>query len=128
LPWLAVLGSGSWTVDGLRFPAGVHEVSDEIAERARRSGLRSLVVSDGEQLSVRETPADGPLGLEDLRRGTTGVQLQVPALEPVELPSAELPRNYRCPHCPEPFPSRGALVRHIEFHHEVSLAKPAAGV
>ena len=121
MPWLAVLGSGSWMANGLRFGPGVHEVSEEIAEKARATGRRSLVVCD-EQPELADAREHGPLKPEDLERpfSERGVQLKVvPLPSPEPLPEDEyaLPKDYPCPQCSAKFPSSGSRERHVEFHH-----------
>lgn len=121
MPWLVVLGAASWVTGRNRFEAGVHEVDEEIAEKARNAGVRSLVVCETEpELAPDRKP--GPLKPEDLQRSYSehGVRLHVvPPLE-AEPPAEDayvIPLDYPCPQCPSKFPSQGARKRHVEFNH-----------
>lgn len=55
MPYLAVLGVGSWSpTRGARFKPGVYEVSDEIAAAARRVGSKRLLVSNDTPFIIAE--------------------------------------------------------------------------
>lgn len=117
MPYLIVLGNGSWRYRDHTYKAGVHEVSEELADAARRAPVRSLVVMNRKPVVVQKTP--GPLTLADLKRPRRmGVALTpdaVPQL-PVE-DDYEVPLDYPCDKCDEMFPSAGARDRHLEFNH-----------
>jgi hypothetical protein len=116
MPWLVVLGKSTWRLDHHRvYGPGVHEVDQEVAERATAAPVRSLLVLDEEPIVDRPPDQSGPLTMEDLKRGTPGVQLAQPERGEAEL--IPIPREHRCLHCPLEFPSSGALLRHVEFHH-----------
>jgi hypothetical protein len=123
LPFLTVLGNSSWRTGEHVFKPGVHAVTEDVAARARASGIRSLILTDEAPAITRPRGTGEPLTVEDLALGQTGVRL-VPPLPPeeavVEVDLYEVPRDWHCPHCPQDFPSKGSLVRHIEFHHAVS--------
>jgi hypothetical protein len=119
VPWLTVLGAGSWRCGDKRFPAGKHEVDETTAELARQAGIRSLIITETEPTLHRRE--DGPLTIDDVKLGS-GVRLAIvppPEVADVEPDLYEVPRDYHCPHCEESHPSRGSLLRHIEFHHDV---------
>lgn len=118
MPWLTVQGSSAWRSGEVRFEPGQHEVGEEVAERARASGIARLVVTD-EPPDLRRRP-EGKLTMEDLLdRG--GVEIAGP--EPAAVGEDEVPAvpsEFPCELCPEGeagFPSAGALARHTEFHH-----------
>ena len=119
MPWLTVLGLGSWSPgrDLPTFRPGSYEVDVEIAEQARASDIRSLLVTDMKPRTVVRTPA-GPLTMDDLRESDGGV-----AVAPPDIPESDLVDVYDnlldfpCGMCDAAFPSAGARERHIEFHH-----------
>ncbi len=121
MPWLVVLGNGSWQAEGTLYRAGKHLVPEEVADRARASGIRRLVVLEEEPTLAQ--PTGGPLELEHVRRGVQGVSLAERQPEAVEggTPGWERPAEYPCPSCPKSFPSSGALARHEEFNHAVPV-------
>ncbi len=119
MPWLTVLGRGSWRWNGKTYRAGVNEVDDEVALAARRAPVANLVISIDRPLIHQKIP--GPLTLADLKkpRRAMGVQLagnptpqQVANLEP-----EPVPLDHPCGVCEDEFPSAAALARHIEFNH-----------
>jgi hypothetical protein len=115
--YLVVLGNGSWRWHGQTYKAGVHEVSDEVADAARTAGKRSLVVMREKPKLQHKTP--GPLTIADLQKPRRGLTLAgAPAQEasaPVE--DSIVPLDHPCGQCEKMFPSPGARDRHIEFHH-----------
>lgn len=120
MPYLVVLGGGSWwAADGNRYNEGVHMVSQETADAARASGIRSLVVSDTEPTLVTNVSA-GPLSLDDIK---FGVQpgLRVVGQTEVQIQEEEepysVPLDYPCSYCELKFPSGGSRDRHVEMHH-----------
>lgn len=117
MPWLVVLGRGSWRTGDRLFEAGAHEIDDEVAEKARQSRIKSLLVCDEEPV-LQVDATTGLLTADDVRtRGRGGVRLARPETGEDALVSVELTYDFSCPQCPAAFPSRGALVRHTEFHH-----------
>lgn len=126
MPILTVLGKGSWKYRTVTYRAGIHVVDDEVANAARTSGIRTLVVSDTAPLLARRV--DGPLTLAQLHNGSPeGVTLAAapplppePVVEPEEITvPAEFPClvdgcQYASPHG---FPSKPALDRHTQFNH-----------
>lgn len=119
MPWLTVLGRGSWRWNDQTFRAGVHEVSDEVAIAARAAPVRNLVVTVDRP--VVHVKTRGPLTISDLQRPYlgTGVRFagQRPTEEPVAARPSGVPLDHPCGQCDEMFPSAGARDRHIEFHH-----------
>ena len=114
--YLVVLGNGSWRWHGQTFKAGVHEVSDEVANAARTAGKRSLVVMREKPIIKHKSP--GPLTIADLQKPRRGVRLAGPtAPPPLEVESSIVPMEHPCGQCDATFPSTGARDRHIEFHH-----------
>lgn len=123
MPFLVVTGRGSWSFEGQRFRNGVHEVSDEVADAAERSGIRSLVVSAVEPEVIHREEASGPLSLDDIKIGTEyGVRLASDIVEEQLVEEAQRDYTFQCHLCPAAKKSSGALDRHIEFHHAPSTA------
>ncbi len=125
MPYLTVTGEGSWRpTPGVVFEAGIHEVSAEFAAQARASGIPWLVVTANPPLIAQKVPG-AVLTPDDIRIGSpAGTQLAPPEPD-TEAPVAarpnlwEIPLDYHCPYCPDPFPTKGSLDRHVERHHEV---------
>lgn len=126
MPHLTVLGLGSWRYRTVTYRAGIHHVDEEVANAARTSGIKTLVVSEAPPLLARR--ADGPLSLAELHGGSAeGVTLAAaPPLPPepvVELPEITVPEEFPCdvdgcPYTtPNGFPSKPALERHRLFNH-----------
>lgn len=117
MPYLTVLGKGSWGPDAARrFAAGVHEVDHEVAEAARASGIKTLVVTDGPP-RVRRRGAEGPLSADDIVEGSDGrVELE-PAEEGASEEGADA-YDFGCPSCGRSFPSAAARDRHQAFRHQ----------
>lgn len=118
MPWLVVLGSGSWTPGpGMRYRAGKHYVTEEVAAKARALGRRTLIVVDEEPEIVRGV-GPGPLTPEDVRFGTTaGVRFKEQELVEELEAEYEIPLTYECQWCPEKRPSQAALDRHHKVKH-----------
>lgn len=126
MPHLTVLGLGSWKYRTVTYRAGIHHVDEEVANAARTSGIRTLVVSeDAPQLARR---AEGPLTLAQLNNGSAeGVTMAAaPPLppEPAAVPEEiTVPAEFPCDvdGCqyvsPHGFPSLPALDRHRLFNH-----------
>ena len=117
MPYLVVLGNGSWRYNGVTYKAGVHEISDELARVAQLAPVRSLVVMSEKPVVMQKTP--GPLTIADLKRPRMGVSLRPSAVPETTDPEPDLgvPLDHPCPECPELFPSAPARDRHIEFNH-----------
>ena len=135
-PWLVVTGNGSWTgVDRHRYEAGVHEVSDKVAEEVRAARIRSLVVMDERPL-LRAPEVGTPLTRDDLTRAQ-GVQIAVPGAE-TTVPEessylGEVPRDCACGWCPWRGPSAASLRHHERYRHAIvdvlcEVAEAAASV
>ena len=121
--YLTVLGSGSWSSHGKQYRAGIHEVSEEIAEEARASGIRFLVITSQEPKITRGVDV-GPLTLDDLKVGVGGVRIVPAEAEPLPDEEPRDPRGeYVCDWCTDDFPSKGALDRHVEFHHTLGVER-----
>jgi len=121
MPWLAILGNGSWMVGKQRFDAGIHEVSEEIAAKAQATGMRRLVICD-EKPELDPGREPGPLKPEDFDRSwdNRGTQLRLVHPPAAQLPAEDeysLPKDYPCGQCSLKFPSPGSRARHVEFHH-----------
>jgi len=117
VPWITVLGRGSWMFDGQRFHAGQYEVSEEVAEAARQR--RNIVVTDEKPPLVEEVQEEA-LSKKTTRRPyrSTGVQIQEP---PPSIPDETemeqaVPLDFRCD-CGYRAPSPPALNRHKQFEH-----------
>lgn len=87
MPFLVVLGDAAWRSGPHFFRAGVHEIDEEIADRARARSSKSLLVLD--ERPVLAEKHDGPLTLEDLKVGVRGVQLKLVEPEPEPEPDPE---------------------------------------
>jgi hypothetical protein len=132
MPFLVVLGTGTWSAPGLTkttFKASVckssgraYEVDAAVAEEALGTGYDWLMVFDEEPRLDVSDPT-GPLEPEDIKTGVHGgVRLQVEAdaepEEEEEFIDPEAPEMiHGCSWCPRKFPSSGALGRHVEFEH-----------
>lgn len=117
MPWLVVLGNGSWMPrPGMRFTAGVHEISDEVAIWARKSKLKMLLVMDREP-EIEPEHQGGPLTPDKLKNAHRGVRLKVEPLPEAEEEEYEVPLEYPCLYCDSSFPSDPARDRHIELQH-----------
>jgi hypothetical protein len=127
VPWLAVTGTSTW-VAGRNLPTfgpGVYEVSEEMADIARRDAPTRVVVCD-RRPTVISGHGEPPLTLDDLRFGVqTGVRFPPDDLpepdeeeEPVEQRS--VPDAYFCTYCPAAFPSEPPLRRHVKIEHMVN--------
>lgn len=123
MPWLVILGSGSWSYGRTRYEAGLHEVDEEVAEAARRAPKKLLVTAERPVLARSE----GPLTMDDVRLGGLGVELARPEIEVTAdgTRPLEVIHDFKCDWCPRTFPSRGARERHVEFKHAVE--PPAEG-
>jgi len=128
MPWLIVTGSGGSWGAGRNLPTfkpGVYEVTEEVAEIARRDAPERVFVS-----AVRPELATchegAPLTLEDIRVGVDyGVRLRqddAPAdpdqddeyVEPERLPDA-----YPCQFCTRSFATGERLDWHVEYAHSI---------
>lgn len=151
--YLTVTGNGSWMAgaekmeDGrysyLRYGPGVHEVSEEIAEKAkaaRRRGDSKLVVTEYEPeittQAEREAAGQGGLqptdfhkstpvmeGMKHRRKPTRGVQMKARqrATTPAEAGERTvLAMEFPCPECEESFPTKAPLEYHMDLVHEVA--------
>lgn len=146
MPWLTVTGTGSWgfgrvtgrpktnargeavldargqplpEVEMVTYPAGVHEVTDEVAACAQASGSPILFVTEVAPTIIRREQGDGPLTWDDIRVPKDGgvyIQTEEGVEEMPEDPG--IPLDWPCGSCPAKFPSEGARNRHREFHHE----------
>lgn len=123
MPWLVVLGTGTWGYGRTTYPAGKHQVDDATAEAARSLGSPVVLVTDEEPHIVENRPDGEPLSLKDIRVGVTthGVRLAEVAIEEVAVHERDPRDEHACPYCSDAKPSAAALVRHIEFHHEVPV-------
>lgn len=119
MPWLVVLGRGTWMRAGVRYEPGKYEVDDLTAAAAKNAPVGNLRVFDEEPEIFRDSDV-GPLLPEHIRLGVTGgIQIVDPN---VVAATEEEPRekyDFTCRFCPQGFPSNGALERHIEFHHSI---------
>lgn len=136
MPWLVVLGTGSWcdpAVSRQTFRASYckkkgtgYKVEEDIAEAARATGYWWLqVYPDEMEPELDVSDPSGPLTLEDVKTGLApGVRLQViegggEPEEEYQDPEAP-PLEHACQWCPRRFPSSGALGRHVEFEHTLA--------
>ena len=121
MPWLVVLGRGSWMRAGKRYEAGKHEVDELTAEAAKRAPVGNLRVLDEEPEIVRDLGDDGPLTAEHVRLGVSGGVVLVSDLQESLEDGVEEREKYdfSCRYCPLGFPSSGSLVRHVEMHHSI---------
>lgn len=120
MPWLVVLGEGSWSPErGVRYKAGKHEITEEMATFARLQGRRNLMVFDIEPEIVSGAVA-GPLTPEDIKLGrTTTVQLREPEMAAELEEEYDIPLTHPCHWCTTDtrFPSAAALARHQKVNH-----------
>lgn len=121
MPWLVVLGQGSWSPKpGVRFRAGKHKISREVADSARAArakGQKSLIVLDDEPEIVTSL-GTGMLTAEDVRVGNSaGVRIPLPEAEAELEQEYEIPLEHPCHWCTKKYPSAAALKRHVDFHH-----------
>ncbi len=131
MPWLVVLGTGTWSAPGLTkttFKASVckatgqaYEVDDAVAAEVAATGYEWLMIFDEPPVLDVSDPT-GPLEPEDIKSGVIGgVRLQVieggeePEPEWIDPEAPEMVHG--CTWCPRKFPSSGALGRHVEFEH-----------
>jgi len=121
MAWIVVLGKSTWTYGGKKYDAGKHEVPDAVAERARRAGLRNLLVLDDEPTIAWAGPSEGPLTHDEVFVTGTGAGTYIPHDAPPE-DAPVVPRRgeHFCPLCPARFPSQPPLDRHVARHHAVS--------
>lgn len=132
MPWLVVLGTGSWSAPGLSkttFKAAVckatgkaYEVDQAVADAATATGYWWLQAFEDDDEPVLEvTELTGALGLEDIRHGVHGgVRLHLVAAleeEPDYSDPDAPPAVHECKWCPRKFPSTAARERHVEFEH-----------
>lgn len=119
MPWLVVLGKGSWGYNRITYRAGKHEVPEDVAEVARAKGKKNLLVFEHEP-EIVSNKGDGPLTPDDILLGNPGgVRLPADPEDHVEEEDNTIPYEYPCEHCTLSFPSAPALDRHHEFHHKV---------
>lgn len=131
MPWLVVLGTGSWSTPGIsrttfkasvcKAQAGGYKVDQAVADAAEATGYWWLQVYDDDDEPVLDVDElSGALGLDDVRRGVDGgVRLRVVPGEPEpepEDPEAP-PPIHGCDWCVRKFPSTAAKDRHVEFEH-----------
>jgi hypothetical protein len=132
MPWLVVIGTGTWSAPGLSkitYKASVckatgraYEVDEAVAAEAAATGYEWLMAFDEEPVLDVSDPT-GPLEPDDVRIGVTGgVRLKVldggDEPEEEEFLDPEAPEmTHRCSWCPKGYPSSGALARHVEFEH-----------
>lgn len=120
MPWLVVLGEGSWSpLRGVRFKPGKHEVTEEIAAIVRTQARRNLLVFDIEPEIVSGAVA-GPLTADDIKLGRTSS----PRLPEQEMAAEleeeyDIPLTHPCHWCTSDtrFPSAAALARHQKVNH-----------
>ena len=135
MPWLVVLGDGSWTYtaaavldtetgkwkyDRTRFESGVHEVDEAVAIAALQPGAPGYLLVTDSAPDLEDTSKTGMLTLEDIRsESRIGVQIrQEPeGLVIEEEILEEVPSEFSCGQCPETFPSKPARDLHVEFNH-----------
>jgi hypothetical protein len=117
VPFLVVLGDASWTRGNRSYKAGVHEVDELTAEAAKRTRMKSLLISKDEPVIMKK--GRGPLTLDDIKLGVKGVQLENPIANLPPPEPGDLPRDYICEWCGSEFPSAGSRKRHIEFNHDL---------
>lgn len=119
MPWLVVLGSGSWTCGRTKYTPGKYEVGDDVVAAVLRSRLPNVLLLEEEPEMRFDGPSDGPLSLDDITRKHKGMQLRLPDADPEEEPEIRPRDEHPCLFCPLGFPSRPALLRHVEMHHKV---------
>lgn len=132
MPFLVVLGTGSWSapaVSRTTYKAAVCKASGEpykvdaaVAEAARATGYWWLQVFDDDDEPVLDvSDPSGPLEPDDIRVGVQGgVRLhleEAPEPEEVNFEYEGSPLVHGCKWCPRRFPSSAAHDRHIEFEH-----------
>lgn len=132
MPWLVVLGTGSWSAPGVSkttFKAAVckaqgrgYKIDQAVADAAEDTGywwLQTFADDDEPVLDVDDPT--GPLEAEDIRIGVMGgVRLHVDATsteEPEWVDPEAPPLEHPCKWCPRRFPSSAAKDRHVEFEH-----------
>lgn len=129
MPFLTVLGDGTWRYRRVQYSAGIHEIDEATADAAKRSGIQSLHVSATPPQLARRAP--GPLGMADVRSGIgEGVTLAaappLPYEEPVVPEEITVPAEFPCLivgcefESPYGFPSAPALARHVQVNHQAS--------
>lgn len=119
MPWIVVLGKGSWGHNRVTYRAGKHEVPEDVALAARAANKSKLLVFEDEP-EIVEGSGGGVLSPDDILLGNPGgVRLPADPEEPVPEEDNTIPYNYPCEHCVLSFPSGPARDRHVEFHHRV---------
>jgi hypothetical protein len=119
VPYLTILGTGSWTWGSTTYRAGTHEVDEDVAEAASRSSRKTLIVSDAPvRLAEQES---GVLTREDIEGRVRGVKLagvlEDEREEGESSADVSVPLSEVCMTCGRGFPSAGAREHHQRFAH-----------
>lgn len=133
MPWLVVLGTGSWSAPAIsrtttykaatvRKTGKGYKVTQEVADAADATGYWWLqtFADDNEPVLDTDDPS-GVLTLEDIKVGVhPGVKLSVvegERVEPEWVDPEAPPLVHGCQWCPDRYPSTAALDRHVEWEH-----------
>jgi hypothetical protein len=110
------------------FKPGVHEVTDEVADIARRDAPARVVVSAVRPELATPVYDGAPLTLDDIRFGTT----RAPAADESEdeeednFEPEHVPDAYPCRLCDRTCRSEEELRWHVEFTHSIHHAEQEA--